>query len=81
MSLCKDNNLPNVNGRLDKGDFTIYSVNRRIVGRTAVVDYFLTYAVSFNLIDKFNVLDKLYRILWSQNMSKTGYWSVYLSLT
>ena len=56
LSLCKDNNLCIVNGRLDEGHFTCYSVKRRIVG-ASVVDYLITDAVNFDMIDKFDVLD------------------------
>lgn len=54
LNLCKDNDLHIVNGRLEDGNFTCHTVNRRIIG-SSVVDYVLTNVSNFKYFETFNV--------------------------
>lgn len=56
LTLCKENDLHIVNGRLENGDFTCFTVNRISTG-ASVVDYLITNVKNFDLLDYFNVLD------------------------
>ena len=56
LSLCKENNIKIVNGRLEEGKFTYHCLNRnRACG--SVVDYIITNAINFNCISSVKVLD------------------------
>lgn len=48
LSLCKENDLHIVNGRLENGDFTCYSMNRLSTG-ASVVDYLITNIKNFDM--------------------------------
>jgi hypothetical protein len=56
ISILKENALSFVNGRLEEGKFTCYSVKRDRQG-ASVVDYVITHNRNFKFISNFNVLD------------------------
>lgn len=56
ISLLKENSLSFVNGRLEEGKLTCYSVKRDRHG-ASVVDYVITHNRNFKFISNFNVLD------------------------
>ena len=56
LSLCKENDIKIVNGRLEEGKLTYHCINRnRACG--SVVDYIITKAENFKNISSMNILD------------------------
>ena len=56
LALCKETDISIVNGRLEEGNCTFYSVNRDIIS-SSTIDYLITNGYNFRNVRNMRVLD------------------------